>query len=104
MTRTLWPLLTGFILWSLAFIALYALQYLGCYFQWQPDQHRLALVGAYLLSLLLLATWLAFQLMALRRRGTPSATMDRMSIGATIAALAATAITFAPTLIASACL
>ena len=51
MTRTLWPLLTGFILWALAFIALYALQYMGCFVTWDPVHHRAALIGVYMLAL-----------------------------------------------------
>ncbi|UXN74058.1 hypothetical protein N8D56_01650 [Devosia sp. A8/3-2] len=50
-------LFAGFSLWALAFVMLYALQALGCAYGW--PQHRLILVGAYLLALLAMA-WLAW--------------------------------------------
>lgn len=104
MIRHLWPLLVGFTLWALAFILLYALQYLGCYLGWAPDIHRVALVVAYAFSLAALAGALKLQIGLLRRRGSAATSLDRIGIGASIAALAATAITFGPTLLASACI
>ncbi|MFP9136419.1 hypothetical protein ACLI1C_04475 [Devosia sp. XGJD_8] len=104
MIRHLWPLLAGFTLWALAFILLYAMQYLGCYFGWAPAAHRTALVVGYVMSLAALAGALLVQLALLRRRGAAATSFDRIGIGATIAALAATAVTFGPTLLASACI
>jgi hypothetical protein len=71
MIRHLWPLLAGFTLWALAFILLYALQYLGCYFGWAPAAHRTALVVGYVMSIAALAGALLVQLALLRRRGPP---------------------------------
>lgn len=104
MIRRLWPLLAGFTLWALAFVLLYALQYLGCYFGWTPVAHRTALVVSYAIALAVLAGALLVQIALLRRRGSAATSLDRVGIGATIAALAATAVTFSPTLLASACI
>jgi hypothetical protein len=103
-SRSLWPVLTGFSLWAVAFTGLYALQYLGCRFAWDPGLHRLALIGGYGLALALIGALLALQLVALRRRDAPADALRTIGIGATVAALFATAFTFAPILIASACL
>jgi hypothetical protein len=103
MSRTLWPILPGFTLWALAFIVLYALQYLGCYFAWDPALHRTLLIAAAIVSLALLAFCLVLQLRALRRpRAAPTA-IDRIGVGATIAALGATVVTLAPVTFVSMC-
>jgi NO-binding membrane sensor protein with MHYT domain len=103
MKPALWPILTGFSLWALAFIGLYALQYLGCYLGWDPALHRLALIAGYILAILLLLGELAIRL-RLMRQGNSRATLDRIGLGTSIAALLATAITLAPALFVSACL
>ena len=102
MTRTLWPVLTGFVIWSLAFVGLYTLQALGCHLGWDTALHRAVLIGAYGLSLAVLVALLTVQLVTLRQRELATA-IERIGIGTTIAALAATAIIFAPTLMISAC-
>lgn len=104
MTRTLWPILVGFTLWSLAFIVVYALQYLGCYFAWEPALHRAVLIGASLAFVALLGLSLALQFMALRRRGAAASAIDRIGVGASLAALAATIATLAPATFVSMCL
>lgn len=104
MIPKLWPLCIGFGLWAVAFVGLYALQYLGCHLGWDPVVHRSALLLAYAVSLVIMAATLAFQIVRLRKMGEGANSLERIGTGATIAALAATAITFAPTLIASACL
>jgi NO-binding membrane sensor protein with MHYT domain len=104
MKPALWPILSGFSLWALAFIGLYALQYLGCYLGWDPAQHRLALIAGYIFAILLLLGDLAIRL-RLMRQGHGSATaLERIGLGTSIAALLATAITFAPALFVSVCL
>lgn len=102
MTRALWPILTGFTLWAIAFVALYSLQYLGCYFGWDATTHRAALIAAYGLTLALLAALLRFQMVSMRRQQSVTA-IERIGIGTTITALASAAIIFAPTLVISAC-
>ena len=102
MTRTLWPVLTGFVIWSLAFVGLYTLQALGCHLGWDTALHRAVLIGAYGVSLAVLAGLLTIQAITLRQRKLAT-TIERIGIGTTIAALAATAIIFAPTLMISAC-
>ena len=104
MIRHLWPLLAGFALWALAFSALYALQYLGCHFGWAPMTHRIALIVGYAVAVATLGGALALQIAFVRKRGQAATQIDRTGVGATLAALGATAISFAPTLLASACL
>jgi hypothetical protein len=104
MIRRLWPVLVGFAVWGVAFNALYALQFLGCHFGWTPSGHRIALIAAYAASVTLLAGVLAFQLARVRRHGEAATQIDRIGLCASAAALAATALNFAPTLLASTCL
>ena len=104
MSKQLWPLLTGFTLWALAFIALYGLQHLGCYFGWAPAQHRAVLVAGYVVSLLVLGGYLALQIGALRRNRPAATALDGIGVGTSVAALVATAITMGPVAFASLCL
>lgn len=94
----LFLLLAGFSLWALAFIMFYALQALGCAYGW--PQHRLILVGAYLLALLAMA-WLAWT--------TPhwapgNGTLAIAAKWANRAALAATILVLLPVSFVSACI
>lgn len=102
MNRALWPILTGFCLWAIAFIALYGLQYLGCYFGWDTATHRAALIAAYGVTVALLAGLLTLQIVSMRRRKSVTA-IERIGLGTSIAAFASSAIVFAPTLVISAC-
>ena len=104
MRRTLWPILTGFSLWALAFLGLYGLQHLGCYLAWDPALHRLVLIVSYGLAMLLLLGDLMLRLRARRRSGSGVSAVDRIGLGTSIAAFFATVVTFAPTLFVSACL
>lgn len=103
MIRRLWPLLVGFAIWGAAFNVLYALQHLGCHFGWAPATHRIALIAGFAIAVAILGGALALQISLMRNRGPEATPMDRIGVGATLAALAATTINFAPTLLASAC-
>lgn len=104
MIRPIWPLLAGFTLWALSFVALYALQHLGCYLHWDPAVHRTVLIAAYAAAVALLVTTLILQLRRARAGQGPISAVHTIGIGATISALAATVVVFLPTLVASACL
>ncbi|MCW5721064.1 MAG: hypothetical protein KIS86_07975 [Devosia sp.] len=101
MIRPLWPLLAGFSLWALAFIGLYAVQALGCVWSWPEGPHRGALVTIWLATLVVLGALLVFQA---RKRGPGKTPASMMGIAATIAAIAATIVTFFPVLFSSLCL
>lgn len=101
MIRHLWPLLVGFSFWALAFVAIYALQYLGCFQGWTQATHRASLIVFYFAAVGALVFVLMFQLAWTRRQ--LSTTLHRLGFAATTAALGATIFTFAPTLVASAC-
>lgn len=103
MIRHLWPLLIGFSLWAMAFTALYTVQYLGCYLGWAPQAHRLALVAGAAIAIAVSVGVLVVQIAYFRRLGQATTFMHRVGIGATVAAIAATIITFAPVFLASAC-
>jgi hypothetical protein len=104
MIRQLWPLLAGFGLWSIAFVGLYGLQYLGCYFAWYPATHRVLLVAAYAATIAALLVLLLVQFAHVRRRGGAATRLDRIGLGATGVALFAALVTFAPAVFVSACL
>ena len=104
MIRRIWPLLAGFTLWAAAFVALYALQHLGCSLHWDPATHRLVLIAAYALAVVLLVATLILQLRRTRAGHGPISAVHTIGIGATLAALAATVVVFLPTLLVSACL
>lgn len=96
--RSLILLVAGFTLWSLAFVLLYALQALGCAYDW--SHHRLILIAAYLASLLPLA-WLALQ--RSRDRGATTS-LSTAALWANRAAFAAGVLVFAPVTFGSLCL
>lgn len=102
MIRHLWPLVIGFSFWALAFVGIYSLQYLGCNLGWESTAHRASLIVAYVSATGALVLMLLFQIARARRR-QPTA-LDQFGPAATTAALAATVVTFAPTLVASTCI
>jgi hypothetical protein len=97
--RALVLLVAGFTIWSVGFVALYALQALGCAFGW--PQHRAILIGAYVVSLLPLI-WLA--MMKTVREGEPATSLSVAALWANRAALASGVLVFLPVTFVSACL
>jgi uncharacterized membrane protein YhaH (DUF805 family) len=98
--RALVLLIAGFTIWSLAFVLLYALQALGCAYEWGAF-HRSVLIIAYLISLAPLA-WLAF-----RRpydSGEPQTSLSIAALWANRAALVAGALVYLPVTFATACI
>lgn len=92
-------LLAGFVIWSAAFVGLYALQALGCAYDW--PHHRLILIVAYVVSLLPM-TWLA--LIAPTRDGEPAGSLSVAALWANRAALGAGVLVFLPVTFASVCI
>lgn len=104
-------LIAGFVGWALAFIVIYGLHGIGCAYGWDnipvgpTSLHRLVQVAtwlAFLPPLLTLALWLSRQ----RRHASPGSGRRWLAlVGETTAwaGLAATIITFAPTVTTSAC-
>ncbi|ALN74312.1 hypothetical protein [Aureimonas sp. AU20] len=105
-------LLAGFVIWSSAFIALYAGLSVGCAFGWDQARFgpvsllRALLVGIWLLHLLMLgALWL---LCRRRARQSGEAEPDRFlaaaALTASIAAVVVTLVNYAPILNLTICL
>lgn len=79
-------LVTGFVTWSLAFVALYGLHSLGCEHRWPADMARGALIAAWLGHAAVAA---AFLLWTLRRRGGEGAVRFVREAALALAAAAA---------------
>lgn len=103
--RVLW-LAIGFILWASALLTMYAVQAIGCGYGWPQTLHRAALL---LLAIAHLAVLGAMVIRGRRRLPSsqhaprPSAFLEYVGVGATIAAFAATLFTFAPALFLGLC-
>ncbi|MEH3146847.1 MAG: hypothetical protein PGN34_16205 [Methylobacterium frigidaeris] len=103
-------LCAGLVVWSSAFVALYAALSLGCAFGWDAvalgpvSLQRGILVGLWLAHLALIAALLVW----LRRRAAPTEDpgrfLARATLWASVVALAVTAANYAPILGLSACL
>lgn len=100
MIGKLWPLLIGFCIWALAFIGLYALQALGCVWNWPEALHRGVLMSVCVFTLAMLLVLLRWQL---RRYATNRTAIDRAGLWLTLAATVASAVTFVPSLFLSLC-
>lgn len=87
--RAVWSLVAGFIVWSGAFVLLYALQALGCAYGW--SQHRLVLCLAFVVASLPLV-WLAFWQSP--ADGEPASSLSVIALWANRAALGATVLVF----------
>lgn len=98
MIRAFVPILLGFVLWSVAFVGLYALQGLGCAWGWLPSLHRSLLIFGYVLTLVSLggaAFWQA--------TNRPRSLSQRVGLVLTVCALVASAIIFGPVFFATLC-
>lgn len=92
-------LVAGFTIWAVAFVALYALQALGCAAGWGA-WHRPVLVGGYLASLLPLA---ALSLGRGEASEEPASPLSVAALWANRAALGAGVLVFLPVTFASLC-
>lgn len=101
MIRPLWHLLAGFTLWAIAFVVLYSLQALGCIWAWPEPVHRATLIALWAVTLAGMVCILAIQL---RRRDGARPLMATMGIVATVAALAATVLSFFPVTFSTLCI
>ncbi|RUT34885.1 hypothetical protein EMQ25_02710 [Arsenicitalea aurantiaca] len=109
-----WLLLLGFIAWSGAFVLLYGMLSVGCAAGWHLQMvgpmslQRLMLVGLFILSLagIGLLTFVQYRGWKARRRERPAPNDFLIAGGffASLAALGATAFTFAPVVALSPCL
>lgn len=97
-------LVVGFIVWSVAFIALYAVNAIGCGFGWDAGFQRALLIGLFALHTAILGGFVLGIVRHLRGAGTePARTLAWAGLGLTVAALASTVLVFVPSLFASMC-
>ena len=100
MIRGLWRLLISFSIWALAFVALYAVQALGCQWGWPEGLHRTVLASIWVAT----AVALGVVLVVLSRGRGIEPRLRLAGIGLTWAALAATALAYFPLAFVSVCI
>ena len=100
MIRPLWPLLIGFGIWAVAFIAIYSIQAFGCVWGWDPLWHRIALIGIGGLTLLGLCAVTELQ----RRRSAIRGTMiEKTGFVLSVISIPVAILVFAPAAVLSIC-
>lgn len=97
MITKLWPLMIGFTIWSVGFVALYAVQALGCVWLWPEPRHRLALMAMAASTLVLLVATFVWLVRTRQDPLTPAA------LALTVAAIATAVLTFAPVVFTTIC-
>lgn len=109
----LWILIAGLVIWSSAFVSLYALLSVGCAFGWESravgpiSLQRAVLLGVWLAHLALLILLVGWTRRRARMVGPDDETarfFARTSLGAAIVSVAVTLINYAPILGLSTCL
>ncbi|WP_196258494.1 hypothetical protein [Pelagibacterium limicola] len=98
-------LVIGFIVWSIAFIALYAVNAIGCEFGWNQRFQRTVLVGLFVVHALFLA-WFARQnyRYLLAADAEPRKMIAYTGFGLTVAALGSMIFVLAPSLFITMCI
>lgn len=100
MIRNLWPLLIGFSIWAVAFLAIYSLQALGCVLSWPAPLHRAILIAATLVILAALAMTLVVQM---HRRNRKKSAIERAGMILTASTLPIAVVLFTPVAFLSLC-
>ncbi len=104
--RRLWWLAAGFTVWCSALVTLYAIHSIGCAFSWSTDSLRLWLAATLFAHLIALG-WMWRDIARAGPNtsfGPTGAFLHWAVIGTLVAALVATAITFAPPLLLATCI
>lgn len=98
-------LVIGFIIWSIAFVALYAVNAIGCAFGWEAGLQRTVLIALFAVHVALLGglVWLTIRYRQTAASSTAK-TIAYTGLGLTVAALASTLFVLAPSLFASMCI
>jgi|SRR5690606_37506227 uncharacterized membrane protein YidH (DUF202 family) len=101
MIRPLLPRLTGFTIWAGAFGVLYGVQALGCVWHWPEALHRGSLIILWLIALVVLGalSWAQWKHVGRQREQK----QRRYDFLVTLAATAATLVTFFPVTFATLC-
>ncbi|HEY2624183.1 MAG TPA: hypothetical protein VGI53_12115 [Dyella sp.] len=104
--RRLWWLTAGFIVWCSALVVLYALHAIGCAFGWSAGPLRWSLAIVLLVHLVVIA-WMWRHLATATpdpELGQGAVFLQTIVVWTLIAALVATVITFAPSLVLKTCI
>lgn len=100
--RMLFIPFAGFTLWAGAFVGLYALQALGCYWGWDGAVHRLALISVFAV-VVAAQGWIVLRLRRDNGGPEPAPFLQRVGYWGSVAALVSAALIFLPVLFASPC-
>ena len=104
--RRLWWLAAGFLVWCSALVVLYALHAIGCAFGWPAGSLRWSLALVLLVHLVLLG-WMWRHVATASpdpELGPGAVFLQTIVVWTLIAALVASVITFAPSLLLKACI
>lgn len=105
--RHMLVIVVGFALWSVAFVALYAVNAIGCAFGWPTIVQRWVVIGLALLcsgAALGVAAWSIGHWRRAARADRPAPSLAKIGALASSAALAATVFVSAPSLFVSMCI
>ncbi len=100
--RRLLLLAAGFVVWAWAFVALYGINAVGCAFAWPRPLQRGILLSLLALHIAALG-YLAWRGWQRRQANDCTGFVEDVGFGATVSALAATLLTFAPSLVLTLC-
>jgi hypothetical protein len=102
--RRLWWLAAGFTIWCSALVALYALHAVGCAFSWSTAVLRVSLVAVLVVHMAVIGfLWRAFATRTDLDDGHSGAFLDTAIKWTLAAAFVASALTFGPPLLLTAC-
>lgn len=104
--RAMLVIAMGFAAWSAAFVALYAINAVGCAFSWPAAVQRGVMIVLTLAACAAMAGLAAWSVRHWRRaiaKSRPAPSLSRIGAFTSIAAFAATLFVFAPSFFASTC-
>jgi hypothetical protein len=105
--RSMLVIVMGFAVWSAAFVALYAVNAIGCAFAWPAALQRAVMIGLALAAsgtMVAVAGWSLGHWRRAAKAARPAPSLARIGALASAAALGATVFVFAPSIFVSMCL
>lgn len=105
--REILVVVLGFTAWAAAFVALYAINAVGCAFAWPQGVQRGVMVGLTAIACIAMvgvAIWSVRHWRRMTRASQPAPMLTAVGALGSLAALAATGFVFAPSFYASMCI